>query len=293
MSTLTGLLFPGQGSQSIGMGKSIYEECLDAKQLLDASCDILHMDMKSILFYGTEEELRQTEITQPAIYIVSAMYLKKFQSLGIPYHVVAGHSLGEYSALYAAGVFGFEEGLSLIQKRGQAMSMANGTGTMYAVLGIDEKEVEDRIAGIDEVVIANANSKTQIIISGSKSALKQVVLDFESLEGVKVKQLNVSGAFHSPMMGEAKKIMDQEIDKITFAKPKVDVIPNITGQPTLDEVLIKNCLKEQITGKVKWMDSILAAKENGVDIFYEVGAGDVLKKLNKTIVFRPKCLSIV
>lgn len=288
-----GLLFPGQGSQYIGMGKNLYEEIPSAKKLMDSANEILDFNIKAIIFYGNEDELKLTEIAQPAIFIVSAMYLEKFKQLEENYEVVAGHSLGEYSALYAAGIINYSDCLKLVRKRGIAMSQKNSLGTMYAVMGVDLGKVLEYIEEYNKkVVVANINSKNQIVISGYIDEITKAAQKLSMIEGAKVKQLNVSSAFHSPLMEDARKIMGNEINSVEFALSKVKIIPNVLGYATDDIEVIKNSLKNQITGQVKWLDTILCMKNSGVDKLYEIGPGDVLTKLNKAITFRPKCYNI-
>ncbi len=286
-----GLLFPGQGSQYIGMGIDLYKEIPKAKKLMDNANEILGFDIKSIIFHGQEEEIKDTKIAQPAIFIVSAMYFEKFKQMDKNYEIVAGHSLGEYTALYAAGVITFEDGLNLVRKRGLAMSEMDSLGTMYAIMGIGIKEIENQLIGLgDKVVIANINSKSQIVISGYSDEILEVADALSKIEGSTIKQLNVSGAFHSPLMGQVESIMGKEIDQVNMATPRVEVIPNVLGYGTKDIDAIKESLKRQVVGKVNWLDTILYMKNKGIEKLYEVGPGDVLTKLNKTITFRPKCM---
>jgi len=288
-----GLLFPGQGSQYTGMGQDLYNEIYSAKKLMNLSNEILGFDIKKIIFDGKDEELKLTEIAQPAIFIVSAMYFEKFKELNVEFEIVAGHSLGEYSALYAAEVLNFEEGLKLVRDRGIAMSKQNSKGTMFAVMGMDLEELKKYIDDSNGmVVIANINSKSQTVISGYNDKTIKLAEKLSLIDGVKVKQLNVSGAFHSPLMTEAKGIMDLKIDNTNFSNPSSLVIPNVTSIATRDVECIKNSLKEQIVGQINWLDTILLMKNIGIEELYEIGPGEVLKKLNKSIAFRPKCLSL-
>ncbi len=288
-----GLLFPGQGSQFVGMGKQLYDEIDNAKKLMDTAVDILGFDIKSMMFEGTEENLKLTEIAQPALYIASAMYFEKFKGLGENFEVVTGHSLGEYSALYASGVFSYEEGLKLVRKRGIEMGKQNSKGTMYAIMGIDKNEIEKYISESNgKVVIANINSKTQIVISGYMHETEKLAEKLSLIEGVKVVKLNVSGAFHSPLMNESKLIMDEEIDKVVFKNPDSYVISNVSAEASKDINIIKSSLKQQITGIVNWLDTINCIKNMEIEKLYEVGPGDVLKKLNKSITLKPKCLNL-
>ena len=283
-------LFPGQGSQDIGMGKDLYETNQVAKSLLDTANDVLGYNLKDLMFEGPIEKLTDTKYAQSAIYTCSAMYLEKARMEGIDYEYVAGHSLGEYSALYAAGVFKFEEGLKLVDIRGKTMAEQNGKGTMAAVMGLEEKALDKQLPR--DVVMANLNTKMQIVISGSVQAIEEFERKYLGNESVRIKRLNVSAAFHSPQMYEAAKVMEKKINDLMFRQPKAYVVSNITGKPTKDIVEIKNNLIKQITGQVRWYDSILCMKDLGVEMFYECGCGQVLRKMNKAITLRPKCLSI-
>ena len=287
---MNGLLFPGQGSQRVGMGKDIYEKRPSAARLLDRANEVLGYDLKELLFNGPQEKLTDTKYAQPAIYTCSSMYLEIIKEERIGYDYVAGHSLGEYNALLAANVIDFETGLKLVSARGEAMSRMNGKGVMAAVMGLSEEELMPFIT--PDVVMANLNSKTQIVISGTEHAVDEVGDKLEANDKVRFKKLHVSAAFHSPQMDEAAASMQKIIDTVELKTPDCFIIPNVTGKPTncLDE--IKSSLIDQITGQVRWCDTILAMKEAGVTMLYEVGYGDVLKKMNKTITFRPKCLGI-
>ncbi len=282
-------LFPGQGSQEVGMGVALYDMLPPARTILDKANDILGYDLKSLMFKGPEAKLTETQYAQPAIFTCSAMYLEKAKTDGIEYDYVAGHSLGEYSALYAARVFDFEDGLRLVDKRGKAMAAQNGKGTMAAVLGLTEIELNEYLN--HSVVSANLNGKTQIVISGTEKGIDEVIESLESKD-VKTVKLNVSAAFHSPQMAEAAEIMKTEIAKIQMKEPAAFVVSNVNGKPTKDLNEIKNNLISQITGQVRWYDSINTLIECGVEQFYECGHGQVLRKMNKAITLRPKCLSL-
>lgn len=285
-----GLLFPGQGSQFAGMGKDLYSEISAAKKIMDDANEILGFDIKKIIFDGTDEEIRLTEIAQPSIFIVSAMYFEKFKQLDKGFEVVAGHSLGEYTALYVAGVLSFVDCLKLVRKRGLAMSLSNNIGTMFAIMGVDIEEINKYLEGLEQkVVIANINSKAQIVISGYTDETTKVAERLSSIEGSKVKQLNISCAFHSPLMADAKAVMEKEIGLVKFKEPIAKVIPNVLGYATKEIKVIKNSLIDQITEQVKWLDTIMHIKDIEINQLYEIGPGDVLKKLNQTITFRPKC----
>lgn len=290
---MTGLLFPGQGTQKVGMGLEVYNRIPAARRLLDHAEAVLGYDLKKILFEGPLETLTDTRYAQPAIYTCSAMYLEAVKQQGIAYSCCAGHSLGEYNALLAAGMFSFEEGLKLVAVRGEAMAGQNGRGTMAAVTGISEDELKQALAGYGfRVVIANLNSKVQNIISGDESAVEEIGRKFEKNESIKFKRLRVSAAFHSPQMADAEKLMREKINEVRFRNPACYVVPNVTGVPTKDPDEIRKCLAAQITGQVRWCDTIMSLKAAGAELLYETGYGDVLKKLNKTITFRPKCVSV-
>jgi len=286
---MNAFLFPGQGSQDVGMGKDLYENLTAAKYILDEAVDILGYDLRELMLNGPIEKLTDTRYAQPAIYTCSAMHLEKAKADGIDYDYVAGHSLGEYSALYAAGVFSFENGLRLVEKRGKAMADQNRKGTMAAVLGLTEEELTTEL--VPDVVMANLNSKTQIVLSGTETGIEEMTHKLES-KGIIVKRLAVSAAFHSPQMQEAKVVMMTEINNLNFNAPIAAVVSNVTGRPTRIVSEIKENLINQITGQVRWYDSINTLVTEGIDQFYEVGHGQVLRKMNRTITLNPRCLSI-
>ncbi len=287
---INGFLFPGQGSQAVGMGGDLLEN-KKACSLLDKACDILGFDLKRLMFEGAIEELTDTRNAQPAIYVCSAMYLEKAKER-LSYDFVAGHSMGEYSALYAAGVYSFEEGLKLVQKRSELMAEQNGKGGMAAVLGMEEDALLEVLEKYPSLVIANLNAKTQLVISGEIADLDELASELDGKDGVKVRKLNVSAAFHSPQMREVADEMSEYIDAVEFNDAACTVISNVTGKDTRDPDVLKKNLKAQMTGQVRWYDSVQLMKGLGVECFYEVGYGDVLRKMHKTIMFKPKCLAV-
>lgn len=289
---MIGFLFPGQGSQEPGMGRNLYESLPEARELLDEAGSVLGYNLKELMFEGTAECLADTRYAQPAIYTCSAMYLAKARAIGLTPDFVAGHSLGEYNALLAAGVYDFGDGLRLVARRGELMSYMNGRGTMAAVLGLSEEELQEYMPEVPDIVMANINSRSQIVVSGTEQGIVKLEQILTKRDGVKFRRLRVSAAFHSPQMAEAEEGLRAVIEDVMFRKPLCHVIPNVMGRPVKDVATIKKCLVDQLTGQVRWADSVLSMKAAGVKTLYEVGYGDVLKKMNKTITFRPKCLSI-
>ncbi|HEY9165585.1 MAG TPA: ACP S-malonyltransferase [Candidatus Kryptonia bacterium] len=280
-------LFPGQGSQYVGMGKDWYESGPKARAMFERANEILGFDIARICFDGPEEELRQTAVTQPAIFLHSAvaftlLEIKKFDA-------TAGHSLGEYSALYAAGALDFEHALRLVGLRGKLMQNAGNVrpGTMAAVVGLDEKIVEEiceKACGDGIVQPANYNSPGQIVISGDVDAVHKA-MQFAKARGAKiVKELVVSGAFHSPLMDAAREELKKAIDVAPLTDATVPVYVNVTARPVIDLTEIKEALVRQLTSPVRWQESITRMSTAGVTKFVEIGPGKVLQGLVKRIV---------
>lgn len=282
----TAYIFPGQASQYVGMTADFYQSSDKAKQMLDQANQVLGFDILKIMFNGPDEALKQTEVTQPAIFIHSVLVTTFLKS---DFHAVAGHSLGEYSALCAAGVFDFETGLKLVRLRGQLMQKAGeeNPGTMAAVIGatneaIDEACKEAVSAGI--VQPANYNSPGQVVISGSVDGVRKA-MELVKTKGAKiVKELVVSGAFHSPLMASASEKLGEALKATAFSQPKIPIYMNVTGKPTQNSDEIKSLLLQQLTSPVKWDDSVRNMANDGVTSFVEVGPGKVLQGLVKRTV---------
>jgi len=271
-------VFPGQGAQFVGMGKDLYLEIEDAKILFEKANEILGFRISDLMFAGTDEDLRQTKITQPSIFIHSVItYL--FKKTDEKPDMVAGHSLGEFSALVAAGALSFEDGLKLVSARANAMQEACEAqpSTMAAVLGLDNESVEKICAAINEVVVpANYNSPGQIVISGSNEGVNQAC---EALKGAGAKRalpLKVGGAFHSPLMEPARIKLAQAIENTHFNKPVCKIYQNATAMGSDDPDMIKKNLIDQLTAPVKWAQSVEYMVNDGANAFIECGPGNVL-----------------
>ena len=273
-------IFPGQGSQFKGMGDTLFDEFSE----LTAEADkVLGFSIKELCIYDSQRLLNQTQYTQPAIYTVNALsYLKKIKETSRKPDYVMGHSLGEYSALFAAGAFDFETGLRLVNKRGELMSQATGGG-MAAVLGLNKETVEDILKknGFDTIDIANYNTPTQIVVSGPVSDIDKAAGLFDSI-GIMYIPLNVSGAFHSRYMKEVSRIFGQYLSRFTFCKLSIPVISNVKARPYSSDSLEENLIN-QITHSVKWTESVKYLMGLGAMEFKEIGPGDVLTKLVQKI----------
>ena len=284
-------VFPGQGSQYIGMGKDFYENYEIAKQYFEITNKVLGFDLTDIIFNGTEDELKQTEITQPAIYTLSCIISKILEQKNIIPAYLAGHSLGEYAALTAADVFGFEDGIKLVVARGEFIKNAclENKGGMIAVLGLEENEikqyVDDLVKKGIKVEIANYNSPGQIVLSykGDAEVAKQITDYFTSNNAKRMIELNVSGPFHSSFMKKASQSLEKEIEKYQIKKPKILVIFNYNAKAENEVDKIKNCIINQVNNSVRWIDTVNLMVKNGVDTIVEVGPGRVLSGLNKKI----------
>jgi len=279
-------IFPGQGSQYVGMAKDLFEKSVEAKEMIRTADDILGINLSYIMFNGPEDELKQTQYTQPAIFLHSVILASIIRTIDA--NAAAGHSLGEYSAYVAAGTIQFHEAIKLVRARGVAMQEAGdeNKGTMAAIIGLDPDKVENlcQEASSDGVVqCANFNSPGQIVISGSMEGVKKAMELCKSAGAKMVKELVVSAAFHSPLMISAKEKLNSALNTTNFYNSKFPVYTNVTAKPveTINE--IKNKLYEQITAPVRWEEIIRNMINDGVDEFYEIGPGNVLQGLVKRI----------
>ena len=277
-------VFPGQGSQKPGMGKEIYDNISESRNLFNKSNDILGFNITNLMFEGTPEDLLQTKVTQPAIFIhsvISAMTSKEFKP-----RACAGHSLGEFSALVASEALSFEDGLKLVSIRANAMQEAcqKTNGTMAAILGLENKIIEDVCNEIDEnVKPANYNCPGQLVISGEYNAVEKACQILKERGAKRALILPVSGAFHSDLMESAKKELKDGIDKIEFRKPICKIYQNFSAKPEIDPEIIKTNLLNQLTGAVLWSQSVNEMVNDGINEFVEVGPGNTLQGLIRNI----------
>ena len=287
-------VFPGQGSQFPGMGKDLYDRFELAKKLFLTANKILGFDISEIIFNGSKDDLKETKITQPAIYIHSVV-LSKIMGEKFKPKFVAGHSLGELSALTAIGTISYADGLKLVSKRAFAMQNAceNMPGTMAAILGLEDEIVEQVCEEINgKVVTANYNCPGQIVISGEIKAVQTACEKLKQLNAKRALILPVGGAFHSPLMKSAKNEFAKEIELIKFNEPICPIYQNYTASPVLNPNDIKKNLIQQITSPVKWTQTIKNISSDGVNEFIEVGPGKVLQGLIKKILPNKKSYSL-
>lgn len=278
-------VFPGQGAQFVGMGKDLYENSLVAKEMFEKANQILGFRITDLMFNGSDEDLRQTKVTQPAIFLHSVILAKTLGDDFKP-EMVAGHSLGEFSALVANGTLAFEDGLVLVSKRAQAMQKAceKQPSTMAAILGLDDEVVEKVCNEISEVVVpANFNSPGQIVISGSIKGIDLAIEKLTALGAKRAIKLAVGGAFHSPLMEPAKLELEAAIDQAKFGTPRCPVYQNVTAKAVIDPTQIKANLKLQLTSPVRWTQTVKNMLADGASSFTEVGPGTVLQGLIKKV----------
>lgn len=277
-------IFPGQGAQFVGMGKDLYENPL-AKELFEKANEIIGFPISDIMFGGTDEELKQTNVTQPAIFLHSVI-LAKVLGADFKPEMVAGHSLGEFSALVAANALSFEDGLKLVIARANAMQKACEIqpSTMAAILGLADEIVEEICAGIDAVVVpANYNCPGQLVISGSIEGIDEACEKLTAAGAKRALKLNVGGAFHSPLMEPAKVELQAAIEATEISSPVCPIYQNVNAQPTTDPATIKANLIAQLTGAVRWTQTATNMIADGGTEFVEVGPGNVLQGLVKKV----------
>ncbi len=289
-------IFPGQGSQNVGMGKDLYDAAQTARDIYDEANDLLHFNLKEISFNGPEETLKQTQYTQPALYVHSHVVACLLKEKGIEAGMTAGHSLGEYSAMNYADAFTFQDGLKLVQKRGQLMASAGKTnpGTMAAIIGLTPEQVMNICLDAQEkgvVQPANYNSPQQVVISGSKEGVLEA-LEMAKAQGAKrALELPVSGAFHSPLMLSAVDEFSDFMESIPVHMISIPVYANVTASEVTSDEEVRSLLQHQLTHPVRWIETIQNMIKAGVTIFIEVGNGKVLtglvKRINKEIEVVP------
>jgi [acyl-carrier-protein] S-malonyltransferase len=278
-------IFPGQGAQFIGMGKDLYDHSSSAKDLFERANEILGFRITDIMFSGKDEELKQTNVTQPAIFLHSVILAKELKSNFNP-DMVAGHSLGEFSALVAAEALSFEDGLRLVSARANAMQKACEIqpSTMAAILGLDDFTVEDICQRVSDVVVpANYNCPGQLVISGSIEGVDKACELLLAAGAKRALKLNVGGAFHSPLMELARVELQAAIENTEIKEPICPIYQNIDAKPYKDVASIKHNLIAQLTGAVRWTQTIEKMLHDGANSFVEVGPGNVLQGLVKKV----------
>ena len=276
-------VFPGQGAQYPGMGKDLYENSVEARELFDRANEILGFNITEIMFNGTADELKQTKVTQPAVFLHSVILAKV---LGVKPDAVAGHSLGEFSALVVAGALSFEDGLKLVSKRALAMQACceQQPGGMAAILGLEDAVVEKCCDSIDGVVVAaNYNSPGQIVISGANEAVDKACEQLKEAGARRALRLPVGGAFHSPLMEPARVEIEKAIAEVEFHTPSCPIYQNVDAQPQSDSEVIKRNVIAQLTAPVRWTQSAKNMIADGIDTYTELGPGNVLQGLIKKV----------
>ncbi len=288
-------IFPGQGSQYVGMAKDLFDNSVEAKEMIKTADEAVGANLSYIMFNGPEEELKQTEFTQPAIFLHSVVLASLIRTLRPD--AVAGHSLGEYSALVSAGAIQFYEAIKLVRQRGLAMQYAGSVmkGTMAAIVGLNPDVVNsicEETSSFGIVQCANFNSPGQIVISGSIEGVHKAMELCKSKGAKLVKELVVSGAFHSPLMEPAIERLSNALDQTNFYDARIPVYTNVTAKPVSDKNEIKKLLLEQLNAPVRWEEIILNMINDGIEEFYEIGPGKVLQGLVKRINPNVKCYGI-
>ena len=278
-------LFPGQGSQYVGMGEDFYNNSSYAQEIYKIASDILGFNLQEISFNGPEETLKETQYTQPAIFVHSIIVDKFLKEKDIRANAVAGHSLGEFSALVSADVLSFESALEIVKVRSSEMAQAgkNAPGTMAAILGADDDQLKIICNQNGVVVPANINAPGQVVISGEIKAIENAIITAKEIGIRRALALNVSGAFHSPLMAPARQPLLDVIDSIEFNNAKIPVYQNVSASPVTNAAAIRDNILNQLENPVLWCDTILNLKQMGITDFYEVGPGKVLKGLNRRI----------
>ncbi|NMO96484.1 ACP S-malonyltransferase [Paenibacillus lemnae] len=291
-------VFPGQGAQSVGMAKDIYEAIPVSRAVLEAADRKLGFELSSLIFNGPEQELKQTANTQPALLAASVAYLAALRDCGITPDYVAGHSLGEYSALVAAGVITLEEAVSVVRSRGEFMEAAvpSGQGAMAAVLGADREALSALCASITAdgtaVELANLNCPGQIVISGTAEGVAAASSRVKEAGAKRAIPLEVSGPFHSSMMRGAAERLEESLSSVMLKGADVPVVANVTARPVQDAEVIRKLLVEQVYSPVLWQDSVEWMISQGVDTFVEIGPGSVLTGLIKKIDKQAKLINV-
>lgn len=279
-------VFPGQGTQYVGMGKELYENNERAKEKFDEIFSNLDFDLKNVMFNGTEEELKDTKNTQPAIVAMSLVLKDLLEEKGVKADYVAGHSVGEYAAIGAAGFLSTEDAVKLTAIRGAAMSevSAKVSGTMAAIIGLESSKIEEVLSNIDGIVEAvNFNEPKQTVIAGEKEAISKACVALKEAGARRALELSVSGPFHSSLMKPAGEILKEALEKFNFVDAKTPLIANTTAEEIVEVDRLKEELYRQSFGPVKWVDTINKMKSLGVTKIYEIGPGKVLNGLIKKI----------
>jgi len=277
-------VFPGQGAQYPGMGKDLYEKSTIAKELFERANEILGFDITQIMFHGTVEDLKQTNVTQPAIFLHSVLLAKTIENF-FP-DMIAGHSLGEFSALVANGALSFEDGLELVSKRAAAMQKACEIepSTMAAIVGLTDDEVEKVCGNVEGIVVpANYNCPGQLVISGSEESIDKACEELKEKGARRALKLPVGGAFHSPFMEPAREELASAIESTLFSQPVCPVYQNVNAKPVSDPEVIKKNLVDQLTAPVKWTQIVQNMIADGATSFTEIGPGKVLQGLIKKV----------